>query len=36
MAVEVDELVAQVFAALSDANRLRIIAMLTPHLPIRE
>ncbi len=31
MAVEVDERVAQVFAALADANRLRIIAVLTPH-----
>ncbi len=31
MTVEIDEGVAQVFAALADANRLRIIAVLTPH-----
>lgn len=31
MTVEIDERVAQVFAALADANRLRIIAVLTPH-----
>ena len=31
MTVEIDERVAQVFAALADANRLRIIAQLSPH-----
>jgi ArsR family transcriptional regulator, arsenate/arsenite/antimonite-responsive transcriptional repressor len=31
MVVEVDKRVAQVFAALADANRLRIIAVLTSH-----
>jgi ArsR family transcriptional regulator len=31
MAVEVDKRVTQVFAALADASRLRIIALLTPH-----
>ena len=31
MTVEIDERVTQVFAALADTNRLRIIAVLTSH-----
>ncbi len=31
MSIEVNVQVVQVFSALADANRLRIIAVLTPH-----